>query len=370
MREDHDPCSPSQLERRHLCPGSLALEKKVMDVEHFQERSTFDQDRGIMLHSMVPEHFKNKSFEADNKDVTSCVDLLDKIIATFDRSDKYVVLFEELLDLTKLGIKTTDHSPRLDCAIILMTKRYSTAFLFDWKFGMSHVSSPEYNLQLKAYSWGLMEKYGCDVIAYKHQPGVEYGLVTESHVFDIEDFDNIKNEIKGIIEVANSENPPCVVGKKQCQYCKATDICPARRGALLRIPSHVPIDMHIKSLTAKERAVLYEDIKIAKQWCEKGMEAIKNNIISGSMEMDGYDVVNGNASYVWKDTAEFFLREHAIKMGINPEDLFEPQQLKSYSKLKQIFGSAVDSKATLEESVTKVYKTKTIKKVGQNDNGD
>ena len=237
----HTLCGPSSLERRALCPGSLAQESWLDRGDEKDE----DADRGTTCHAAMeafvlgrPEPELTDDEARDVKKAKEALEMLlmgdvilqeevaPKVRKTRGGANVYVEL--ELLDLPYS--MESNEIGTMDLVFIYEDH----ILLIDWKFGGSFVPAPKWNLQLKGYALGLWNDFPTlpiHVVIVQPQVMVDYQVVP--WVYEPEERDEFFSELSGIVSRCHREPDMLVVGKA-CQFCKAARhvTCPAIQRSL------------------------------------------------------------------------------------------------------------------------------------------
>jgi hypothetical protein len=353
MNQDtRDLCSPSQLNLRFHCPGSAAQYKLLpkSDVDTTSEAA----ERGTKLHGIVADIIGGKPLESfmetlsagDFEAVVWCVEKCEDLFARFE--EKPIIKREFQIDLSELGISGGKEGCRIDLIIVIPGVG---SIIVDFKFGTGYVSPPKYNKQFQAYAWGAWKAFGGQVECVKMQPAADEGKQYMACVFDEGDFERIGAEIKDVVEKAKCENPPLIRGP-HCDYlyCKAHELCPLHRQAVLEIPQGITVANHLTQISSEERALLYENLKVAMAWCDNAIKIIVALTLEEKIVVDGYMIGEGRNTYEWEDPlgAEMRLAEYAEKIGVDPNDLIEPAHLKSKSEIEKLFVGGKEIKDILQ----------------------
>ena len=350
MENKHDYCSPSQLNLRFHCPGSVNLQKLLPP-------KTDDQGselaaRGTKLHAVkvdvlngIPIESFNLS-EEDKLAVEWCVEKTQEVIARFqDTETKPIIKKEFQVDLTPLGISGGKEGCRIDVIFVIPGVG---SIIIDDKFGEGYVTTPQYNWQFKGYAWGAHNAFGGSVECIKLQPWAsEEEYEYQSHLFEESEFEKIGEDITEIVNKTKNESAPLIRGR-HCDYafCKAKEICPMHKNAVLEIPYGITVKNHLLKISRQERASLYDNLIVAKKWCDKAMSTITAIAIGENIELEKY-IIAERTIYLWKNEK---LAETAIREFANKEiEIIEPSKLMSKSKIEKIIGKSKTAKELLSD---------------------
>jgi len=373
-KSGHDYCSPSTLPLRAACAGSARLLREVERNGILIDNTSDAAERGRLLHALTVGCLENnldtEAFNAlsdeDKQQVMWSVDRTKEIIDRF-KEEKYIAVYEEQIDLTGVGISGGIHGSRIDALILV--PGYG-AVVIDWKFGRVWVTNPKYNLQTKAYAWGVNQNYGGNVETIILQPQSPEGKDYMSCVIAEDQFDEIGKQIKGIVERAKSDDAPLVRGS-HCNelFCPLRgSICPLWNKSLLEIPDKNSVATYFETLCPADRKKLYEHIQTIVHVATHCETTIKKLCVEHELEIDGYTVTDGKPHYVCDDPKKIINRLLPIakEKGLEESDLFIPAippQIKSKSDYMKLLGNKKQIRDILDEIYVKVIGDKTLKRI-------
>lgn len=360
-----DLCSPSQLQLRFHCPGSVALSRQLPAGSGHKSEAA---ERGTRLHSVVVDLLNGADIEKialtpdDREAVDWCMVKIQDVLSRFEA--KPIVKKEFQVDLSYLGIHGGTEGCRIDILIVIPGVG---SIIIDLKFGEGYVPQPKYNWQFKAYACGAHNSFGGPVECVKLQPSDQNEENRyQACLFDDSNFPDLEREIKAIVDTANSPEAPLVRGK-HCEYlwCKCKEICPLHRQAVLEIPQGITVKNYMSSISPVERGLLYCNLVIASKWVEKAITTIQSMAVEENLEITGYEVRDGKNKYEWANEAEATstLSEVALDKGIDALNLIEPSHLKSKSAVEKILGSGKAVKAALEPLLVTIPGAKILREV-------
>lgn len=288
----HTPCGPSSLERRALCPGSLAQELALGSAE---EQSTPEAESGTQCHKAMEAYLTGADIppltNEENAKFQKAVDSLESILqgdeidpvtmTTRAGGKVHVELRMENLPYWRGEVGTTD----------LVIDYLDHILMLDWKFGGGFVPAPKWNRQFKGYALGLWDRFGrkpIHVAAVQPEMGDQYEIVP--WVYEPEEYGPFLAELHGIVDRCHREPEVLCVGKA-CQYCTAADAqsCPRYVEAMGLFAA--PVDSLIRDLpllTPMDRARLLTAAKAAKKASEAMVQAIRSLIRETGEELPGY----------------------------------------------------------------------------------
>lgn len=342
------PITPSNLDRRYLCPGSATLEAAAPN------ESTPAAERGIRLHTAMAEWVETgvcsdmERGYLDGKDADALEWIHDQVKPLLDEAtaNGALILSEYRLDLSGLGIEPDDpERGRVDLAIVYPGAR---AILIDYKFGRGFVSHPRWNWQFRAYAAGLWQNFGgAEVLAMKLQPHAsEEDGRRQEYRFTEHELQAIAPAVRAIVAAAEAEDAPLVPGTKQCQYCAARATCPARTGAVMTMPRHLAVKDHLLQMSPPERADFFEKLLVAEGWVSDAIQTCEDFIIGGPQGViPGFALGEGRKTRAWKDPVGALpaLRATAVDAGKDPEQLVETAVV-SVAQAEKILGKKAFAK--------------------------
>lgn len=330
----HDLNGPSSLKRRKLCPGSHAVESLYPE----EEGGSTAAQEGSRKHALLEDLILGKASLDDvwDDDVLWCyATLQDQILP---RGDHRAVFHAELrLDLSSLGIShgTADLVVELPERLILV----------DWKFGTAFVDAPPWNLQFQALSCGLWDRFGPKPIeAWVLQPNApnpDYRASPGEFAPDQETA--LRASIRAIVASTQDPAAPLVPGE-HCALCRAAETCPARSAALARLPRHLTVESHLRSLAPQERGAFLDDLKRARAWIEKAIGACEDAGLAG-LEFAGYALGRKRGSRRWidEDDALDHLLVLAAEKGLPAHRVSRPTLI-SVAEAEKLFRGDLDGR--------------------------
>lgn len=325
MAGKHALLSPSGGDRWMLCPGSTALSLGLPDkgsayadegtAAHFLaseclddgcDTSAFENDTIIVKPEGADWYFAGEEipegaslFEVNEEMIENIQQYLDHIRGMV--APEGTLLVEQKLSISHLTGE--DDATGTSDAIILNP---GELIISDLKYGMGHRVQAEGNRQLRIYALGAHEElsmvYDYDTVRLVIiQPRI--GHVSE-FVYTVEELltfaDEVKRAAYHAMQVVNFEDKGAirhhlVAGEDQCQWCRATAICPKLDETVAEVTGldfedlstpletdYLPID-----LSTKLAAVGLIEI-----WCKAIRGKVESDLLSG-IPVPGYKVVQG-----------------------------------------------------------------------------
>lgn len=341
---NHDPIvSPSSLQYVALCPrrGQLcAGVKQSTSVAMEDGTEQHEIMAGTISAALNGKSLANNIPEKFRPAIECAVSHTNAIAGMYDADAAFLV--EYSLDLKRSV--DIEHGT-LDLAII--DGPGTRAALVDYKFGISFVDAPAYNWQMKCYAVGLLEKYPTlkTIAAYIVQPNVDEQWQLKTAIYTADEIEEYREQIRAIVKAARSPDAAIIPGEKQCKFCRAKLVCPARQEQSLVPIGTFDVDNYIANITPKDRATIYERAKMVANYCKSIMGAVEIAAITKGIEVDGYELQPGRSSNNFKPEAAEVLEQLAAENGKPIDAVYE---LISPSNAYKIFGKTKKTKELLE----------------------
>ncbi|UDQ96854.1 DUF2800 domain-containing protein [Lentisphaerota bacterium WC36G] len=201
--EIHHINSPSSLERRKLCPGSMKIEQALPEPPQSEYAA-----EGTMLHEAVAtNNLELCETDEQYEMARNCLNFVDELATSQDEVYKEVSL--ELLgsDWEIVTFGTAD----------VVINGADKLIVIDWKFGRNPVQYAKDNIQLATYATMAMQQFKkkeCTVFIVQPRCGRWNDFYTFSEPA------NILANIESIIEKCNDPAAEAVPGESQCKYCR------------------------------------------------------------------------------------------------------------------------------------------------------
>lgn len=369
-RSGHDFCSPSQLDRRYHCPGSVRLEQALEKPD--RDGSTEAARRGTILHDVArkwltvgdaPSSEELQQYtgpqgyvptDEDMEDVAFCVgsvlDIIDELRAEYPNA-KILCVGERQVDLSDLGISGGTEGCRVDYLIVVVG---IMAVLIDYKFGAGYVSQPAYNPQFQAYSWAVWQNYGVPIVrAIKLQPAADEEYQQTEAIFTPEQLETFGDRIREIVEATKEPDAPLVRGR-WCTFCAAKSVCPQHRDTFLALPQHRDIAVHMAAISPKDRGDIIDGLEAAKSWVEKALNAARAWAIENpDQRVEGYELKESAGNRTWTDEqqARKILTQLADEKGKDASKLLVPEALVTPAQAEKVLGKSKSVKVAMAEVI-------------------
>ncbi len=212
QEEYHHEMSPSSLERLSTCPASYLA---GLAVEEIQSENNY-ADIGTLRHKIIET--EDFTLSNDMEDIECAENGIEFMNAIKKEHSAYEIQKEISLEIRDKDKIITEGTADV---VMLAPNR---AVLIDWKTMRGDYTEAKHNLQLKAYSIGIMQRFNVsEVHAYLAMPAKN--SFTD---FVFKDEKALLKEIKQVIKKAKGKNPKFNPTPKACQYCNARNSCNAR----------------------------------------------------------------------------------------------------------------------------------------------
>lgn len=334
MSKTHSPISPSNFERRMLCPGSLAAEKGL------PYTTSVHAETGTMLHDKV------NSLITVYKDSWTEGLKEDQIEAVKDAASYYNSLKNTSLDIVKeiheqtfsLKFLMDGMQGTADSVLILYNKEENICeiHVIDYKFGIGVPVKAKDNYQLMLYALGVyMHPSINDIVKHycnlgSHQQPFRF---TTAHLHIVQPYlensrwDLSREELTSLITgsrmqlirqaIINASEPDAVriPSTKACQFCKAKPTCYALNSLVPSVNNKDTKELvaaKVRLLTDEELGSIYENKSLINTYLNSVEEYIKEKLLTG--EFLNYKLTPKLSNRKWIDEAEEVL---VSKLGDN-----------------------------------------------------
>ena len=339
MQNKHSPISPSNFERRMLCPGSLNAEKDL------PEKTSKYAEEGRLLHERVVEciNFDNWSralTEGQKEAVADAVIYFNDL-----KLDKIVIkeIHEKTFDLSFIypEMKGTADS-------VLMTKDDDGIYdlhVIDYKFGKGVAVNAYQNYQLLLYYLGVVNNSEIKTILEGKKHNVHLHIVQpflSNSVWTLDENDKlIFTNIEMYQEVANKcykSDAIRIPNEKACKFCKAKPTCPT-------LAKFVPnVKIKLDELPDEQIAAFYDNRELILLYLKSAEQYIRDKLELGNFF--NYALRPKLSNRKWTDEGINYLNE---TLG---EDAVEvTQKIIGITKAEKLLGKETIAKLTIKEEV-------------------
>lgn len=268
--------SPSNLQRRHLCPGSLLAEEGLPELGDPK-----DALKGTELHDLDekgPEAWKGIP-ERDLQLLEKNKGLRDAFLTeqlskrgVNPHSPVRVFKEHELYFCDELGmpVEDPDEIPGHP-DIIYYFPDQKLAFIFDSKFGGLAVPKAYMNLQLRSYAVMFSDEYDVDtIVAAITQPMLQEPDDFHAVEFKGDEMEKYRGQILQVVAACQKPDAPRIPSAEACLHCKAKAHCAEAVSVLEELSM-----MTVKGLSIDELEDIYDEY-VAKS--KKVIDAIINRM--------------------------------------------------------------------------------------------
>ena len=381
MKNKHSLISPSNFERRMLCPGSLNAEKDLPE-----QTSTYAQ-LGTMLHkrtALYHEYLKFSEatklkydeqakvkwsdglFEDDKNAVIDAASYFQKL-----KNEKgHTVILGEFHEMKcNLSFIYPDMKGTADSVLLLLDIKTQNVevHVTDYKFGKGVTVDAYKNFQLLMYAIGVLHdekiKKKIDGKQYSVHLHIVQPFIRNSRwdltLIDTVCYINNIDRYKKIAEACYDPNAKRTPDKKACQFCKAKPTCYA-------LAKTVPkLDTDVFDLEDDEISTIYDNKDLIKMYLISIEEHIRNKI--STTGFDGYELVPKMSNRKWTADAP---AELSFILGDKAHEI--TKKLITITRAEKLLDKEIMSKLTIKEvSGDEIVKTedKSIK-IFKNFNND
>ena len=362
MKTQHSLISPSNFERRMLCPGSLNAEKDL------PEQTSVYAQVGTMLHERTALYIDfldrcrvlNGHYVVigSNWDTSLSEDQIEAVRHAGDYFNKLkdgedtVVLYEAHDKKYSLSFIYHDMKGTVDSVLMLRNTKTDdiTLHVIDYKFGKGVVVDAFENYQLLMYALGALEDVEINSkitgklhinlhIVQPYKANSVWSLNETEKLL----FSNLEM-YQDIAKKCYVPDAPRIASKKACQFCKAKSTCPA-------LAKFVPdIKNKLGELSDEQIATIYDNKDLITMYLKSVEEHIKNKLEQGSFM--NYALKPKLSNPKWNDDAYDYLVENLS------EEAFEvSSKLIGITKAEKLLGKEVVNKLTIrEEGVIEIVK--------------
>jgi len=324
---DHSEVGPSSIADIILCPGRVRMQRRCDD------KTSFAAAEGTVAHWVGERALKGIKLpdigvanEQDGHVITVDQEMLDAV-------QVYIDHINDLRSITGEAVETIESSGTLEwlgLPDVYGTADYTRAYPFqtlyvrDYKHGQGVLVDAESNPQLMTYALiagqDMFETYAAINVGII-QPrgkGGEQVKVWETTPDKVMEW--AETVLNPAVKLALSDGAPLNPGEKQCQWCRAKDICPALAEKALQVAqedfkdfAQIKPDEMVESVPIEKVAQVYSQIGLLKSFI-KAVEGRVFSELSSGNPVPGFKLVSGRRSREWKDpdAAEKCLRGKGI----------------------------------------------------------
>lgn len=361
---------PSKATTWMECPGSIALSEGIPDAssEYAEWGSDAHQLAELCLQGAGanPDSFLGRRMGCGNEvddEMVACVqEYVDWVVGAIENSDSHYI--EKRLRFgPEVGLDDPlDAFGSADALIF----SHGECQVHDLKTGKGVKVSAERNAQLMLYALGayyelsMLEDMTEGVRICIHQPRLAH---YDEWWCSLEDLMVFRDEVATAVGRADQAAAPYPMneadawaaeylspGDKQCRFCRAKAICPARREGVLAMVTDdfVPLDApgsKLQNLTERLPATdtqilanLYPHLDAIQEWCSAVRGELERRVLAGELP-DQFKVVEGRAgNRRWQDgdAVLAIAKKKRLLDALTKVDLVSPTEAERRFKAGQI----------------------------------
>lgn len=365
--------SPSNLERRMLCPGSERAEAGRSDTS---SPAALEGTRKHALLEKWASDVSNGRMAIYNPDDAADPDvawvrenLFPTIMGTVNSGMMDAGVFPECNLSTelrhRLGMNRESDPNRCKADLVVLHGGGETPTIYDYKFG-EDVADPSIDLQMISYAIGVRVKFGfTGSVNLVKMNGRHKKIIMAT--LTAEELDSYEIQIFEAVQKAYSEDAPREAGEKQCRYCKAKNSCPEFSKSQTAKASDPHIEPKLVNsvtewieLSAMQRGAFLGALDASISQYKTLRDNIENHVLSEDAKgvevmADGYKIGKGRGGREWRNEIEAtaMLTSLARDGKKDPSAIYEPQKLLSPAMAEKIFSGVVD-KITIAGAVNPI----------------
>jgi hypothetical protein len=212
--------SASGIERLALCPGSFRLEQGQPDT------ASAESESGTRIHAWLAGEWNGTLSDDEMEIAVMCQSLSVRVTEQWEamhgiNGDAGFMVETRLWLLNRGNQVMSGQADR----IALMPPH---GLVLDFKTGRGEVQDPRENLQLRALAVLAAETCELETVTV----AIIQPLATSEPAlcrYDHAALEVARREILSILSIARNPDAPLIPGDRQCKYCRAALVCPARR---------------------------------------------------------------------------------------------------------------------------------------------
>jgi len=343
----HAECSPSQLKRVLLCPGSRRLKREAPE-----EKASDYAIEGTMLHEVTERkiyarhyhlfkkvnhkesYYKRLDANYKNKLTKEQYTVTEECVEYFESLIRELQLTSEIESVVLEGKTSLEwyNLPEVDGYVDVCIKSDNRIDIIDWKFGQGVPVSSKENPQGMAYAAGSFDS----ILELTEKDSVHIHIVqprlnsfTPWHTSGSELFEWVKEILYPGIVASRKPDAPCIPGDACNMWCVGPS-CTAREKMVQKKASEIfeqytPGNLHNDFTDDDELAPMLKDAKMINSFITELTALALQKCISGE-GFPGYKAVAGRSFRYWVDEkkAEEWLQDKAEDNDVNfeYEDLY------------------------------------------------
>ncbi len=313
------------------CPGSWRMQMGRPDIGRFRD----DADRGTKLHKVLAGDDTILLEHDEREDVRqmedNCLMLVNSWAA--DEADAGEVSLCNVEERLYLRVNTTPvTSGQYDRLYLQGTEDPVRALLVDFKSGWQELGTTQSNAQLMVYALLSANKFPTlkeiSVAIVRPRPGKPFWFTYRETQLE-----SARQLWERVLREAFGESPALVAGG-HCTFCKAQNICPARRAQLatFRVDAEV-LAAKWETLDPMQKTDLYIASKSVAEFCEIIKQHVKEDMADERRPLPGLHWKPGAVQKTITITDADAALSRMLALGLTRED-FLPAVTVSFAKLR------------------------------------
>lgn len=348
MKTTHSLISPSNFERRKLCPGSLNAEKDLPNTtSKYADEGTILHDR---TNKYITKSVDNWQEGLTSEQINAVIEAGNYFYKVLDSiNGEYKIVHEESFDLSFI------HPEMKKGTVDSLILNKNEVHVIDYKFGRGIKVYAKENYQLLLYYLGAINNIENIDFLKNSNYDIHLHIVAPFRGNSLWSLTNDEKEFYSNLDIYREvakkcyiDNAPRTASKKACQFCKAKATCPTLANTVPNIKK--PKDFLFDS----DIAQIYENKELIVLYLKSIDDYIKNRLESGSF-LD-YTLRPKLGKRKWAEEAESHLTS---TLG---ENAFEvSKKLIGITKAEKLLGKQLVDNLTIKEEVeSEIIKISTI----------
>lgn len=380
---EHALYGGSSIERISLCPGSARFARGVPRVE-----TVYSKD-GTEAHELLEYALKNSMWDArtasyasgkimpdEEKHSNRCdaiQDCLDYVKDILDAYGDEATLYVEFKFVFPSFITNEAYGT---CDIAIHVPFLRLLYIIDYKHGAGVPVATFENKQTLYYATGAVEgtnEYGLvfdvdTIVTQVIQPRCFRPEGDDPYPVTRERLRAYINEVDEIIERAEDPNAPLIPGEKQCQFCPASAMCPAREAQAVKLFSNhfnsvkdiSTVSMPAPESLTPERASYILSVKAFILGWFDDVETIAFQMAMNGIEIPDHKIVESYAKRRWDGEPLELAQQLMQLIGTEEWDAVMPRKLITITDADILVKRAFKSKVTTRPAKKKAAEAATI----------
>ena len=340
--QKHAPFNASSAERRYLCPGSWSQERKMPNT------SSSYAEEGTRAHEVLEDCLRKRERKVVALDVPDDMGkavqtALDYIYAILDEFPDAILYIEQRVKFPSEAAKG-DAWGTLDVGIYIPS--LLLLYVIDYKHGAGVSVYIVENRQLLQYATSFIHTTGL-VVAEAVLAIVQPRIIGQEPIqeWGIDQFElyNWRLRLEDEIVACLAPGAPLNPGKKQCQFCSATSVCPELERRNVEALHHAfrnIKDVSVETMKSQELDVVrLSEILRAKTGIEDWLASVEEFAIEqakAGVEIPGFKLVSGKARRVLNVDSGVLIASLSSLSEMSAEDLTERLMPRSEPTLGRI----------------------------------